>query len=284
MQEFLFIILNMPTVLYTVMLAFVLMYWVTVIAGVLDLDLFDIDADIDADVDLDLDADVDLDLDLDADMDADVDVDADADVDVDGPSVGIFVQVLMALGLVGVPLTISMSILVVYNWALTFLMTYFLGGNAEVLSGLISAGVLGASFALSLLMTSLTTRPLRPLFRSKSGARAADALIGKTVRVVSGKVTERFGRGELPLDGSTVNLSIRCEVGSLRRGDEALIIGYDADSHIYSVEPLDAMLDAPRRQRSADELEAAFADLEEAEEELREQQQQEVAEAHQQQT
>ena len=55
MKEFLNIILSFPTVGFTIFLGFVVVYWLFVLLGALDLDLFDLDADIDADVDLDLD-------------------------------------------------------------------------------------------------------------------------------------------------------------------------------------------------------------------------------------
>lgn len=229
MQEFLNIILNFPTAMYTLLMGVVILYWITVILGAVDIDLFDLDAELDADVDVDVDVDV----------DADVGVNAEGDVG----AVGAVVSVLEALGLVGVPLTISMSLLVFFNWCATFLGVYFLRqGGLE--GGLLNAAVVVGSMLLSLGATSLTVRPLRPLFQSKSGARAADALVGHTVQVISGSVSPAQGRAQMALEGSTVNLSIRCERedNGLKRGDEALIIGYDAARHLYMVEPMNAML------------------------------------------
>lgn len=249
MQEFLNIILSMPTVVYTVLMGIMALYWVTVIMGAVDIDLFDLDADLDADMDLDLDA----------------------DVDVDGVlgRAGVIVSLLSALGLIGIPLTISLSIFVLFNWALTFLIAYSLGAATEPLSTLFGVGVMGASLVASTLLTSIAARPLRPLFRSKAGAKAGRALVGMTVKVTSGSVTDSFGRAEGTLEDATINFSIRCETeNSLSKGDEALVIGYDEDAHIYFVEPLDAMLSGkPRHERSADELEAVFDELEAKQEE-----------------
>jgi|GEM_PF-1426750 len=266
MQEFLTIILSMPTVVYTVLMGFMALYWVTVIMGAVDIDLFDLDAEIDADVDLDLDADVDLDLDADVDIDADIDADVDTDLDLDGAqgSAGVVVSVLSALGLVGVPLTISLSILVLFNWSLTFLLAYSLGAGKEPLSTLFGVGVMGGSLIASTLLTSITVRPLRPLFRSKAGAKAGNALVGMTIKVVSGSVTDKFGRAEGMLEDARINFSIRCEEeNSLTKGDDALVIGYDEAAHVYYVEPLDAMLRSKSgRRKSATELEAVFDELE----------------------
>ena len=49
---------------FTVLLGLVLLYWITVIVGLLDLDLFDVDLDVDADVDVDVDVDVDAGADV----------------------------------------------------------------------------------------------------------------------------------------------------------------------------------------------------------------------------
>ena len=269
MQEFLNIIHSMPTVVYTVLMGIMALYWVTVIMGAVDIDLFDLDADLDADMDLDLDADVDVDVDVDLDTDLDVDVDTDVDVDGVQGSAGVIVSLLSALGLIGIPLTISLSIFVLFNWALTFLIAYSLGAATEPLSTLFGVGVMGASLVASTLLTSIAARPLRPLFRSKAGAKAGRALVGMTVKVTSGSVTDTFGRAEGTLEDATINFSIRCETeNSLSKGDEALVIGYDEDAHIYFVEPLDAMLSGkPRHERSADELEAVFDELEAKQEE-----------------
>ena len=94
MQEFLTIILSMPTVVYTVLMGLMALYWVTVIMGAVDIDLFDLDADLDADIDLDAD----LDLDVDADIDVDVDAGVDTDIDLDAAhgSAGVVVSLLSA--------------------------------------------------------------------------------------------------------------------------------------------------------------------------------------------
>ena len=253
MPEFLNIVLSMPTVVFTILMGFMGLYWVTVIMGAVDIDLFDLDADLGADVDLD------------------VELDADVEVDLEAPSgsAGIFVSLLSALGLVGVPLTISVSILVLYNWAMSFLMAYALGAGKAPVGTLVGLGIMAASMVGSLLVTSVTIRPLRPLFQSKRGARAGRALVGMSVKVTSGSVTPAFGRAEGALEGSVVNFSIRCddEHNQLKKGSEALIIRYDELTHIYYVEPLDAMLgDSAQHASPQEDFAAAFEALEEQDE------------------
>ena len=53
--------LSAENIIYTLLLVLVLFYWLSVIAGGLDMNAFDIDLDVDADLDVDLDTDVDVD-------------------------------------------------------------------------------------------------------------------------------------------------------------------------------------------------------------------------------
>jgi hypothetical protein len=58
-----------------------------------------------------------------------------------------------------------------------------------------------------------------------------------------------------------VNLSSRCDKdNSLGRGDEALVIGYNAEQHTYGVEPLGAMLGHSNSDSHVN-LEEAFEQL-----------------------
>ncbi len=236
MREFLSIILSLPTVVFTVPLALALLYWIMVMVGALDLDLFDLDADLD----LDVDADVDLDVDVDGGLDG-----------VDGA----LVAALNALGLVGVPLTVSLSVLVFLGWGLSFLGSYYgaqaLGAALGVGAGI---GIALGSGVLGLLGTSILVRPLRAVFTSQAAHQGAASLLGITVRVSSGSVSATSGRAEVVKpDGTTLTLSIRCDgPNHLKRGDQALLISFDEARHVYQVEPMHAMMDAPSRDVALD--------------------------------
>ena len=59
-----FTAVNLP---YTLLLIAMLLYWLSVIAGALDISILDLDIDLDANVDLDADVDLGADVDLDGD-------------------------------------------------------------------------------------------------------------------------------------------------------------------------------------------------------------------------
>src|SRR5690606_2943422 len=103
--------------------------------------------------------------------------------------------------------------------------------------------------AVALPLTSLVTRPLAPLFRTTPGRGHAD-LVGKIVVVKTQKVDARFGQGTLD-DG--LLLSVRCEdAEALKRGDRALILGWDEEKEAFEVEPLEVVMgkDDEKRRRA----------------------------------
>jgi hypothetical protein len=154
MQEFLQIILSFPTALYTLLLGTALLYWVFVILGALDLDIFHLDAD--------LDVDVDVHVELGADLHVHAHVDAPTADGGEGSQSGggVLVQLLSALGWTGVPITITLSVFFLFNWVLTYLGVWMWGRYGT----LAEVGVFLASLVVSAFAASVCVRPLRKTF------------------------------------------------------------------------------------------------------------------------
>jgi hypothetical protein len=290
MQEFLQIALSFPTAIFSGLLIVVIAYWLFVIIGMVDIDLFDLDVDldiegdisgvdgmeadvgdldVDADVgDLDVDADVgDLDVDADVgDMDVDADVDSgDMDVDADTSGSSFWVSVASALGVGTVPITIIFSVLVLSTWILSFVSTYYLGPilGTGVLIGL---GYTMVSFILSLPITSFVVRPLKGLFRTTE-VTAGNTVVGQVCEITSGRVDDSFGQAKLDDGGAGLLLSVRSDSDQeLTRGSKALIIGYDDEEDTYEVECYEQF-----EGDEDDEVQFDFASLEKAEEQQQKQ-------------
>ena len=260
MDEFLHIALHFPTALLSLLLLVVLAYWIFVLLGALDLDLFDLDADLDAD------------LDVDVDVDAGVDADAGVEVGAEGGAgaaegAGALVSVLMALGWTGVPLTITLSIFIFMTWIASFLGTYAAQLLAHGLPALVvKVGVTIGAGVTGVVLTRVLVWPLRKMLKTQIARKGADHFVGKTVRVTSMSVTPTSGRGSFTeADGAHIDVAIRCEEGnnSLQRGDEALIIGYDADKHLYYITPMSPMRASGASEASQRrDVQLAFDELE----------------------
>ena len=225
------IILAFPTVVYSVLLSLALLYWGFVIAGVMDLDMFDFD--------LDFDIDVGVDIDVDVDVDADLDVDADGAVHA-GP--GFFVTILTALGIGKVPFMIVFSAIVFIAWIVSYLTAAYvlpLLDHAAWAQALVFAG----SFLVALPVSTVVTRPMRDVFQTTT-KDSGKKLVGMSVMVLTGSVDNTFGQGKLDDGGADLVINIRCDVSNngLKKGSEALVIGYDDQTNVYHVEPMEELL------------------------------------------
>ena len=240
MDEFLAVIFAMPTVPWTCLVIAALVYWMSVIAGALDMNVLGGGDGGHGDV-----------------GHGDVghgDIghgdaghhaghgDAHAGQDHGGaegaPSEGALTAIMNALKLRSVPLTISLSLLGLSGWLVSFLLTHNVSPLLPLPSIVTSLIVLLSSFVIATLTTSALIRPLAPLFRSRSAPRHSE-LIGKVVRITTGRVDGRFGEGHLQDGGAGLALQVRCaDPDALARNDEALILGWDATTESFEVEPM----------------------------------------------
>jgi hypothetical protein len=114
--------------------------------------------------------------------------------------------------------------------------------------GLLSWLVLLAAPILALPLTVVAVRPLSRVFVEKRVTSRSD-LIGKTCVVRTGKVTEVFGEGTLEDGGAGLVVRVRVDGDqALRRGDQALIVEWDAKRDAFVVEPLGNILEEQARK------------------------------------
>ena len=106
---------------------------------------------------------------------------------------------------------------------------------------LVGSVIFLATFVAALLATSVSIRPLAPIFVQERH-RGGENLIGQTVKIRTSKVDERMGQADCDDGGSGLQLEVRCKEGVLKRGDEALILEYDDNRHVYWVEHMQALL------------------------------------------
>lgn len=203
MSEFLSAILAFPTVVFTILLGVVVLYWLLVLVGALDLDVLDF-----------------------------------ADVDGDGDADGLG-GVVEALGLGGVPVMLSLSLLVLGAWGICLLAMELAGGLGVVGAGL-AAGVAVAALLVAVPVTSFAVRPLRRLFVTHP-APESRSLVGRICTVTTLKVDERYGQAEIEDGGAGLLIQVRYSgPGRLGRGDKAVIFDYKDD--IFLVAPVDEAL------------------------------------------
>lgn len=66
-------------------------------------------------------------------------------------------------------------------------------------------------------------------------------LVGKTAKIISGKVTERFGRARVSLDNMSITVFCRIPKGdtALKYGDEVVLLDFDEQNSCFYVEKFD---------------------------------------------
>lgn len=186
-----------PTVVFTILLGLVAIYWTTVIVAGLDVDILDLDTSFDADAS----------------------------------------ETLTALGLRGVPVTVWASFFVLIAWVAMVLGSAFAGAFLDTKAGPFVSGAIVAlgAVALSAVLTSYAVRPVRRLFASQVGPKNL-ALVGKVCTVTTMRVDDGFGQAEIEDGGAGLLVQIRAaEPNSLTRGSHALVFEYDDAESVYHV-------------------------------------------------
>ncbi len=233
-------VISFPGALYSVLLGVVLLYWISMLLGAVDLDVLGgaehggADGAADAAMHGDGVADGHGDAGGDGHHDGG---DVDGDIDSDG-------GVLSALGAVGlrkVPATVSISLLVIWGWLFSVLGTMLLAGPVTQVLPMwaFRALLFAAAFVGSLKLAAITARPIAPVFTPK-GASRRESLVGKTAEVSTGRLDAGFGQVLVSDGGAGLLLDARHEGGdALKRGDRVVVTAWDADKNVVHVEPLD---------------------------------------------
>lgn len=220
MVEFLTAAFAPVNVLFTVLLLVLGLYWVLVILGTLDIDVFHIHLPHGG---------------LDADMDADVD----AGGHVDGIEPGIGHSVLHFFYIGEVPTMLLVSVMVLSLWAFSMLGNHYL--NPEN-SGAMAVAIFFGNFATSTVVLKFVALPLRTFyFILNKDYNAPGDVVGKVCRVVTTHVTlEKMGQAEVPTKGAPILLNVLArDEHVFNRGEEALVVERDVAKGTYRIAPVD---------------------------------------------
>ncbi len=92
------------------------------------------------------------------------------------------------------------------------------------------------SLAAGILATVVAVRPLAPLFRSAQSVEP-EVLVGMECKVVTGRVTDSFGKGYIRHEGLDYEFEIRAKKeNALKRHDLVKLLSYQAEGNFYFVQ------------------------------------------------
>lgn len=203
MSVFLEHILTFPTVVFTVFLGVLLVYWLLAIIGLADLDFLDLGVDIDTDTSLE----------------------------------GL-AGLMVTLGLSGVPSTVVLTCLGMTAWLVSYFLVHFLFFWPPEHWFNIPAGllVLVVSAAASIPVTARIARGLRPVFRKAYAQVPQKALLGGTCRIRSLHADQHRGEAVAMLDGAELVIKVRSHGDAVfLKGDVVRVAEHDKDRNIYTV-------------------------------------------------
>jgi hypothetical protein len=197
--------LRFPVVVFTIGLGIVLIYWLFVLVGALDIDVLG-GAD-----------------------GHDVGGHDAGGHDADG--------FMSKLGLGVVPVTITVSLIMLVGWVGSLLAMHYLGDIAGV-----KYAVLPGMLVVGMLATNILVRPIAPVFRIREG-KSNSEYVGHTCTITTATVDENFGHANVEDGGVTMDIAVRCDgTAKLARNDKALIIEFDEERQAYLVEPVSNIL------------------------------------------
>ncbi|MBC7919655.1 MAG: DUF1449 family protein [Ferruginibacter sp.] len=196
----------------TLLLLAILLYWLTVIVGLLDLSTLDFD------------------------VNADGHLDKNIHVDLKTRRNGLIWLSFFHLG--KVPFMVFLSFLVLFLWSGSILGNYYLGNQSVAVAGLLFI----PNLVIGLLLTKFATFPLIRVFSDgKNEFETNRDVIGRTCVVLLSATNQKVGQAEVTsASGAPLLLTVRTtEDSPIRRGEKGLVIDYDDASHTYLIEPFD---------------------------------------------
>ncbi|MEK6476602.1 hypothetical protein WJR50_03670 [Catalinimonas sp. 4WD22] len=193
-----------PNIIPTALLIFVLVYWIVVILGAIDVDSIDIDVDMETDVDGEI-------------------------------SVSWLNHVLAFFNLGQVPFMVFMTFLIVPLWAISVMTNYYLGNQSFILSLILLIPIL----IVSAFVAKFATQPFVKLFSHlDNNYDRGERQIGKICTLMTTATNIKAGQARINTSGAPLLLNVVTDDGvNLFSGDTAIVLEYIPDRNVYLIEP-----------------------------------------------
>ena len=197
----------------TAFLLFVILYWVAVIFGLLDMEFLHLE------------------------IEAELELDDGHAADVSG-----ITWLNSALGFFNlgkIPLMLFLSFLALPFWAITLLIVHYVPAG----SGLIGWALLVPSLVAALLVSKILTTPFVKLFSVLEKEHDSKVnIIGQVCTIMLPADSVAMGQAAVKTAGSPLLLNVKTTQGqALQKGQTALVIDYNDENKFYLVEPYETV-------------------------------------------
>ncbi|WPP51640.1 OB-fold-containig protein [Catalinimonas niigatensis] len=193
-----------PNIIPTAMLIFVLVYWMVVIMGVIDVESIDVDIEVDTDVDGEI-------------------------------SVSWLNHVLAFFNLGRVPFMVFMTFLIVPMWAISVMTNYYMGNESFLLAVILLIPI----FILSAFIAKFTTQPFIKLFNHlENNIDQGERQVGKICTLMTTANSLKAGQAKINTSGAPLLLNVITDEGiNMFNGDTGIVLEYMPDRNVYLIEP-----------------------------------------------
>ncbi len=181
----------------TVLLGLIIIYWITVILGALDIDFLDIDLD--------------------------------GAENTTGP----FYAVLAFLNIVELPLMFVLSMIILIFWIIAMLMYYL----PVPVGGVENAILFIPALILSMVVTKIITQPMKNLFsNSFVRDNRINQVVGQSCTLMCNVENGRLGQAKVKGDGASIVINVKSENGeAFQKNEIACVISKDLEKNIYYI-------------------------------------------------
>jgi hypothetical protein len=211
MLELLNAAVSSVNIIPTALLVIILLYWITVIIGLADVNLYDIDE-----------------IDLDSNVDG-----GDVHFSVDWLN-----HILLFFNITQIPLMLFLTFLILPIWVISVLGNYYLGNTSFIFSLVL----LLPNFFASLFISKILTTPFVKLFAYMNKEEEEEEVIGKICITMVTISNERIGQAKVNTRESPLLLNVKTKPGTtLKAGETGLIVDYIRERNIYLIEPYETI-------------------------------------------
>jgi hypothetical protein len=192
----------------TIFISLVIIYWLSIIVGFFDIDLFDID----------------------------LDMDVDGDIEIESTEIGMFHSFLAFLNVSELPFMLVISFIALFFWIFAMLI-YLLPFEIE---GALQGILLLPNFLISTIFAKFATSPLKPLFREMY--KEDNEKVEGICIILSNLSEGRLGQAEIKRNGAPFVINVKVyEEDFLKKGDEAIVLKKDNEKNYYYVKKFEGV-------------------------------------------
>lgn len=202
---------NLP---FTVLLGLVIIYWLLVMVGAMDMDLFS---------------------DVHTHVDGDVGHHVEGAHDAHSHHEGAFTKVLKFAGVGDVPVMFILSVMSLCMWMFSMAAHYYV--QSSLSPGLLAFALLAPNLVVSLIATRFLVLPFRPMFRVLMKDRdPGEAVLGNFCKIISTTADSDFGQAEISTKGAPVIINVRTiNDAVIPKGVVATVVREDREKGIFYI-------------------------------------------------